>query len=44
MDSIKRIDLEQTIEKYSDLLYRTCFLILRNSHDAEDVMQETFIK
>ena len=44
MDSIKRMDLEQTIEKYSDLLYRTCFLILRNSHDAEDAMQETFIK
>ena len=44
MDSLKRIDLEQTIEKYSDLIYRTNFLILRNSHDAEDVMQETFIK
>ena len=44
MDSLKRIDLEQTIEKYSDLIYRTNFLILRNPHDAEDVMQETFIK
>ena len=44
MDSLKRIDLEQTIEKYSDLIYRTNFLILRNSHDAEDVMQDTFIK
>ena len=44
MDKIKQIDLEKTIEDYSDLLYRTSFLILRNTHDAEDVMQETFIK
>ena len=36
-------DMEKTIEKYSDLLYRTCFLMLRNKQDAEDVMQETFI-
>ena len=36
-------DMEQTINEYSDLLYRTCFLMLRNKQDAEDIMQETFI-
>lgn len=37
-------DIEKTIEIYSDLLYRTCFLMLRNKQDAEDIMQETFIQ
>lgn len=36
-------DIENTIDKYSDMLYRTCFLMLRNKQDAEDVMQDTFI-
>lgn len=36
-------DIENTIDKYSNMLYRTCFLMLRNKQDAEDVMQETFI-
>lgn len=36
-------DFENTIDKYSDMLYRTCFLMLRNKQDAEDVMQDTFI-
>ena len=38
------IDVEKTIEEYSDLLFRTCFIMLKNKHDVEDVMQETFIK
>ena len=37
-------DLEQTIEKYSDTLYKICFLILKNEYDVKDVLQETFIK
>ena len=40
----REIDVEKTIEEYSDLLFRTCFLMLKNKHDVEDVMQETFIK
>ncbi|MBQ8165426.1 MAG: RNA polymerase sigma factor [Lachnospiraceae bacterium] len=36
-------DLENTILKYSDLLYRICFLILKNEQDVGDVIQETFI-
>ncbi|HAV90759.1 RNA polymerase sigma factor [uncultured Eubacterium sp.] len=40
----RRQDVENTIREYSDLLFRTCFLMLKNRHDVEDVMQETFIK
>lgn len=42
-DELKR-DIEETIENYSRLLYRTCFMMLRNKQDVEDVMQETFLK
>lgn len=37
-------DLEQTIEEYGNFIFKTCFLMLRNKHDAEDVAQETFYK
>ena len=37
-------DLEQTINEYSDMLYKICFLILKNENDVKDVLQETFIK
>lgn len=31
-------------EKYSTELYRTAYLMLRNQQDAEDAVQETFVK
>ena len=37
-------DLEKTILKYSDFLFRICFLILKNEQDVGDVIQETFIQ
>ena len=37
-------DIENTINEYADLLYRTSFLILRNRADVEDIVQETFYK
>lgn len=40
----RKQDIENTIREYSNLLFRTCFLMLKNTHDVEDVMQETFIK
>lgn len=39
-----QIDLEKTINMYSNMLFRTCFVMLRNRADAEDIVQETFIK
>ncbi|MBQ9895135.1 MAG: RNA polymerase sigma factor, partial [Ruminococcus sp.] len=32
------------VEKYGDMLYRISLLILKNTADAEDAVQETFIK
>ncbi len=37
-------DIEKTILTYSDMLYKICFLILKNEQDVKDVLQETFIK
>ena len=37
-------EVEQTIIEYSDLLYKICFLILKDYSDVQDVLQETFIK
>lgn len=31
------------VHKYGDMLYRLCFVMLRNTADAEDAVQETFI-
>lgn len=39
----KNEDLESVIDKYSDMLYKICFLILKNEHDTRDVLQETFL-
>ena len=37
-------DIETIIERYGDLLYRLCILMLKNEYDAEDLVQETVIK
>ncbi len=34
----------QLIEEYGNKLLRTCYLILKDREEAEDVVQETFIK
>lgn len=35
---------KQLVEEYGDRLLRTCCLILRDRGEAEDVVQETFVK
>ena len=37
-------DIEIIINKYGNMLYRLCVLMLKNESDAEDVIQETIIK
>lgn len=37
-------DIERIIETYGNMLYRTCFVLLKNESDAEDAVQETIIK
>lgn len=34
----------QLIEEYGNKLFRTCYLILKDKEEAEDVVQETFLK
>ena len=34
-------EIEIIINKYGDMLYRICILMLKNESDAEDVLQET---
>ena len=38
----KAREFERIINTYGDLLMRTCFFMLKNKQDAEDVVQETF--
>ncbi len=37
-------DIETVIRQYSDMLFRICFLILKNEQDVKDVLQETFLR
>ncbi len=39
----RNVGLEGVIENYSNMLYRICFVILKNQQDTEDVLQETFL-
>ena len=36
--------MQAIMESYGDMLYRMCFVMLRNSYDAEDAVQETLMK
>ncbi len=36
--------LEENINKYKDMVYRLAFTYLKNSHDADDITQEVFLK
>ena len=36
--------MKKMIDTYSNMLFKICFVMLCNEHDAEDAVQETFIK
>lgn len=40
----KRANVEEIFKKYKDKVYRLAISIVRNEKDAEDIMQNTFIK
>lgn len=37
-------EIEQAVNKYGNMLFRTCLVLLCNEHDAEDAVQDTIIK
>ncbi len=41
---IKKEYVDTVVNKYSDMLFRICYCILCNKSDAEDALQDTFVK
>jgi RNA polymerase sigma-70 factor, ECF subfamily len=37
-------DFTALVARHSHFMYRVAFAVLRNAHDAEDIVQETFLK
>ena len=37
-------NVREALDEYGDMLYRICLVMLRNTADAEDDVEETFIK
>lgn len=37
-------DVEQAVKEYADMLFRICIAVLKNEADAQDAVQETFLK
>ena len=37
-------NVREAVDEYGNMLYRLCLVMLRNTADAEDAVQETFIK
>ncbi len=46
MNSISKwpLDVEKIVHTYGNMLFRLCFILLGNTSDAEDIVQETYIK
>lgn len=40
----KKEYVDAVVNKYSDMLFRICYCILCNKSDAEDALQDTFVK
>lgn len=40
----QRTEAERLVQTYSDLILRLCYTYLKNTQDAEDICQDTFLK
>ncbi len=41
---IEKSEFEKVVDNYADVIYRCAYTICKNKSDAEDVVQETFIR
>lgn len=44
MENVSEKEIEKIMDDYGNTLFRICLIMLGNSHDAEDAVQETLIK
>ena len=44
MENVSEKEIEKIMDDYGNTLFRICLVMLGNSHDAEDAVQETLIK
>ena len=44
MENVSEKEMERIMDDYGNTLFRICLIMLGNSHDAEDAVQETLIK
>lgn len=40
---VKR-DVERIMDLYGELIFKTCFMMVKNKYDAEDIVQDTYMK
>lgn len=40
----RAVGIEKAIDIYGDMLFRVCLIMLKNETDAEDAVQETYLK
>lgn len=41
---MQKNNIENAVKEYADMVFRVCFMILKNDADAQDAVQETFLK
>ena len=44
MGSVLQTDVERAVRQYARMLFRTCLVMLCNEYDAEDAVQDTFVR
>lgn len=44
LEEAYQVDLEDAVERYSDMVYRISKTITKNESDAQDVFQETYLR
>ena len=37
-------DVSRIMDIYGELIFKTCFMMVKNKYDAEDIVQDTFMK